>query len=112
MYSIKVKRGTDYEVSYPCTHFAVTRYPEGSEYGTGIVFELVNPNRMVKLPDDGDTVYVMNALGNTVGTYRYPDVKKAEFRATATEDGAVTDGAAATVPESRLTRNLREGKLS
>lgn len=79
MYNIKkVKNGTletdpKVENVVPCIDYTVTTYPEGSQYGKGIVIELARGEgeqiTRIAIPDDCDEVYIMNDRGDTVDSY-------------------------------------------
>lgn len=86
MYNIKVvDESTGKSALYPCSHLQITHFtPEvvarmaqsGLTAEPGIVVELCNDDpseasRIVRLPADGNVVYVMNADGDTIETHRY-----------------------------------------
>lgn len=86
---VKVIKGNE-ERLYECANIGVTKITSSmaaaqSPIGRqpGIYIEMAEVNRvkgntkMIVLPDDGDTVFVMNDLGKTTDTYRWPPVAAA-----------------------------------
>jgi hypothetical protein len=57
---------------YPCTHYAVETVEADSPAATlglgtpGIRVELSPGGRVLRLPEDGERIYVMNARGDTI----------------------------------------------
>lgn len=78
---VKLMRGKESWL-HPCTHVHATEVPENcaavkSGLDTpGIRLELCPKGPMIRLPEDGDTAYVMNDGGDTIDTHRWPPVSR------------------------------------
>lgn len=76
-YNVKVVKG-DRHVVYPCDYYEVTEVREdcfAAKENLAIVgrtFELREPNRVVRQPEDGERVHVMNNNGDTIANYWWP----------------------------------------
>jgi hypothetical protein len=81
---VKLIKGNE-ERLYECANIGVTRITEAMAAAQkpinrqpGIYIEMAEVNRvkgatkMIVLPDDADVVFVMNDLGKTTDTYRWP----------------------------------------
>lgn len=87
---IKIMRGNQERI-FECANISVMTVTEGMAaakapigVGPGIYIELSEVNgakgtmHRIVLPDDGDTVYVMNSAGKTTNTYRWPIAPRRE----------------------------------
>jgi len=73
---VKLKRGNNREL-YTCSHVNIQENlptMSGVKLGLltpGIVVALV-PGPTLRLPEDGDSIYIMNDLGKTIDAYHWP----------------------------------------
>lgn len=71
--------------TFECTHITKThltgtsvQQAAGYPPGPGVLVELFPGGRLLRLPEDGGTIYVMNEQGKTVDTIRWPPKKDQE----------------------------------
>jgi hypothetical protein len=90
MYHIKIMKDGGKHEKYPCQHYAVQvitpdspavrhQFAIGGRAATpGVVLELTHGRaiRVIRLPEDGHTVYVENNEGKTIDTYRWPEERQ------------------------------------
>lgn len=75
---VKLMRADGKEEIFPCAHISKTTYTEESSTvksgldTPGIRVELSPKGPMLRLPEDGDTIYLMNEEGDTIDTLRWP----------------------------------------
>lgn len=78
---VKLMKGNE-GWTHPCTHIHVTEIPEDcvavkSGLDTpGIRIELSPKGPTIRLPEDGEVVYVMNDGGDTIDTHRWPKTRR------------------------------------
>lgn len=84
---VKIIKQDGRQFTYQCSHIGVTTVSEGCPAALsgldvpGVTLELMPKGPTLRLPDDGEVVYVMNDAGNTVDSYRWPPEKKEMRRA-------------------------------
>lgn len=70
------------EHAHQCTHYTVTWIEKESHAvrtgmaEPGITLELAPSGVTIRLPEDADTVYVMNNRGDTTDKYTWPEQKQ------------------------------------
>lgn len=82
---VKIMRGAS-ERLYQCTHIEVTHYPVGGasrhlftpdQIGVEVQCCPAGPN--LRLPRDGDVIYITNDRGDTVSSFRPSEASKKQW---------------------------------